>query len=95
MQQLKSGFKRKNNWNKHQSKVTIETQSQYLNYLINPNFRGVNRVFVLSIEYNAVRTAHTRYIVPTTEIKDYKIMIDGQDVLDHPIKNDLGTYDKT
>ena len=30
--QLKSGFKRKTNWNKYQSKVIIQAQNQYSNY---------------------------------------------------------------
>ena len=36
--QLKSGFKRTINWNKHQSKVLIEKQNQYFDYLIYPSF---------------------------------------------------------
>ena len=35
---LKSGFKRKINWNKYQSKVSIQTQNQYLGYLVDPSF---------------------------------------------------------
>ena len=34
LQQLKSGFKRTINWNKYQSKVTIQTPNPYLCYLI-------------------------------------------------------------
>ena len=34
LQQLKSGFKRTTNWNKYQSKVSIERQKYYLDYLI-------------------------------------------------------------
>ena len=52
LQQLKSCFKRAINWNKYQSKVTIQKLSQYLSYLIDPNFQGVNRLFVLSFENN-------------------------------------------
>ena len=32
-------------------------KKQYLDYLIGPNFRGVNRFFVLSFENNAHRTS--------------------------------------
>ena len=39
--------------NEYQSKVTIERQNQYLDYSIDPNFVGVNRLFVLSFENNA------------------------------------------
>ena len=38
LQQLKSGFKKTVNWNKYQSKVTMQVQNQYLSYLIDPSF---------------------------------------------------------
>ena len=50
LQQLKSGFKRTINWNKYESSVKTFAQNRYLNYLINPSFQGVNRLFVLSFE---------------------------------------------
>ena len=50
IQQLKSGFKRTINWNKYESSVKTFAQNRYLNYLINPSFQGVNRLFVLSFE---------------------------------------------
>ena len=34
LQQIKSGFKRTINWNKHQSKISTERQNQYLVWLI-------------------------------------------------------------
>ena len=40
LQQLKSGFIRKIDWNKGQSKITIQAQNWYLDYLIDP---GVNK----------------------------------------------------
>ena len=48
-------------------------QNQYLDYLIDPSFQGVNRLSVLSYEDNAVRTGHTGYFLPTPEIKDYGV----------------------
>ena len=48
LQQLKSGFKRALNWNKYEPKVTVQEQNRYLDFLINPSFQGVNRLFVLS-----------------------------------------------
>ena len=47
LQQLKPGFKTTNNWNKYQSKISTETQNQYLDFLTDPSFQGVNRLFVL------------------------------------------------
>ena len=34
-----------------------------------------------------------RYFLPTVEIKDNNIMIDGQTFFDQPVKNNLRTYD--
>ena len=49
LQQLESGFKRTINWNKYQSKVTIERQNKYLYCLIDSIFQGVKRHFVYII----------------------------------------------
>ena len=38
LQQLKSGFFKKINWNKYQSKVTIQEPNPYLDYLIDSSF---------------------------------------------------------
>ena len=46
LQDLKSGFKRTINWKKYQSKVTMHEQNRYLDYLIDPSFQGVNRLFL-------------------------------------------------
>ena len=50
LEQLKSGFKRTVKWNKYRSQVTIQSNNDNLNYLINPTFTNVNRLFVLSFE---------------------------------------------
>ena len=46
LRQLEPRFKRRINWNNYQSKVSMARPSQYLDYLIDPNFQGVNRLFV-------------------------------------------------
>ena len=78
LQQLKLGFKKIINWNKYQSKVAIQALNSYLDYLTDPSFQGVNRLFVLSLENTTDRTVRTQYYLPTVEIKDYNVMIDGQ-----------------
>ena len=77
MKQLESGFKRSVNWNKHQSKLTQQAQTRYLDSLIDPSFQGVNKLFVLSFEYEEDRKVHTGYYLPKVEKKDYN-MIDGK-----------------
>ena len=91
-QQLKSCFKRVINWNKYLSKPELLAQNPNLNHLVEPSFQGVNRLFVLAFENDNHRTSDERYYLPTVEIKDYNIMINGENVFDQPIKNRGVTY---
>ena len=70
-----------------------ERRHNYLDYLILPNFQGANRVFVLSYEDIAHQTSYKMHFLPTVEIKDYNVMIDGRKCFDQPVKNDLRTYE--
>ena len=89
---MKSGFKRTINWNKYQSKVTIQAQNHYLDYLINSSFQGVCGVFVSSYENIRQETGCKWYFFSTVETKDCNVMIDGRNFFDQPMKNDR-TYD--
>ena len=50
LEQLKAGFKRIIKWNKYRSEMTKQTKTNNLNYLIDPTFSKVNRLFVLSFK---------------------------------------------
>ena len=65
----------------------------YLDYLTDRSFQGVNRLLVLSFKNTTDRTVHTKYYLPTVEIKDYNVMIDEQNFFDQTVKNNLRTYD--
>ena len=93
LQQLKSGFKRVINWNKYLSKPELLAGNPNLNHLVEPSFQGVNRLFVLAFENDDDRTSDDRYYLPTVEIKDYNIVINGENFFDQPIKNNKITYD--
>ena len=93
LQQLKSGFKRVINWNKYLSKPELLAQNPNLSHLVEPSFQGVNRLFVLAFENDNQRTSYERYYIPTVEIKDYNIMINGENFFDQPIKNNKVTYE--
>ena len=58
LQQLKSGFRRTINWNKYQSSIKTSAQSRCFNYLVDPSFQGINRLFVLPFENKNDRTSH-------------------------------------
>ena len=54
LEQLKAGFERTIKRNKYRSQMTVEPQNNNLNYLIDPTFTNVNRLFVLSFERNII-----------------------------------------
>ena len=91
--QLKSGFKRKISWNKYLAKPELLARNQNLNYLIEPSFQGVNRLFVLAFEDDAQRTSNKRFCIPNIEIKNYNVMTDGKNFFDQPIKDSKVTYE--
>ena len=93
LQQLKSGFKKTISWNKYESSIKTFAQNRYLNYLVNPSFQGVNRLFVLPFEKENGRTLHSTYYLPKVEIKDYNVMIDGRNFFDQPVNSLSKTYE--
>ena len=90
---LNSGSKRTINWNKYHPKVSTERQNQYLDFLVDPSFQGVNRLFVLPFENKGDRKAHTGYYLPNVEIKGHNVLIDGKNFFDQPVKSSMTTYD--
>ena len=94
LEQLKSGFKRTIKWNKYRSEMTNQTKNNNLNYLIDPTFTKVNRLFVLSFENENDRTSFSKYYVPNVQIKDFNVLIDGKSFFDIPIKNGEETYEQ-
>ena len=76
--QLKSGFNKIINWNKYLTKPELLRRNPNLNYLVEPSFQGVNRLFVLAFENDTQKTSSKRYDLPNVEIKNYNVMIDGK-----------------
>ena len=62
--------------------MTNQTKNSNLNYLIDPTFTKVNRLFVLSFENENDRTSFSKYYVPNVQKK----------IFDMPIKNDEERY---
>ena len=92
LEQLKSVFKRIINWNKFQSKL-LTIFNQYLDYLLDPGFQGVNTIFVLSVDDEAQRTSYKRCYLQTVEIKNYNVITDEQNFFDLPVRNNFIAYD--
>ena len=102
LEQLKAGFKRTIKWNKYRSQTTIQPQNNNLNYLVDPAFTNVNRLFVLSFQSIAgennttkdYRDSFLHYYVPNAKIKDFNVLIDGKIFFDLPVKNEEEAYEK-
>ena len=78
LKQIQSSFKRTINWNKYRAKTANQVQNRYLE-------------FVLSFKNDDDRESHKQHYLPTVEIKDYNVMINGRNFFDQPVKNDLKT----
>ena len=83
------------------SQMSVQSNNNNLNYLIDPTFTNVNRIFVLSLERieednikKDYRDSFSHYYVPNMQIKDFSVLIDGKSFFDLPIKNEEETYEK-
>ena len=82
--------------------MTVQPQNNNLNYLIDPTFTNVNRLFVLSFQRIAgennttkdYRDSFSHYYVPNVRIKDFNVLIDGKSFFDLPVKNEEEAYEK-
>ena len=50
LENIKQGFKRTIFWNKYRSEITTQPKNNSLDYLIDPTFRNINRLFELSFK---------------------------------------------
>ena len=58
--------------------MTNQTKTNTLNYLIDPTFNKVNRLFVLSFKNKDDRTSYLKYYTPNADIKDFNELISGK-----------------
>ena len=93
LEQLKTGFKRTIKLNKYRSKVSNQTKNNNLNYLVDPTFTNVNRLFVLSFENETDITSFPKYYAPKDETKNFNVLIDGKQFFEIPIKNKDEAYE--
>ena len=93
LKKLESAFKRTINWNKYRTELKTLPQNRYLNYLTDSSFQRVNRLIVLPFENETDREVHTKYYLPTVEMKAYNVIVDGRNFFDQPIKIGFKAYD--
>ena len=61
--------------------------------MVEPSFQGVNRLLVLAFENDTQRTSHKGSYFPNVEIKNYNVMINGENFFNQPIKDNKVTYE--
>ena len=91
-EELKTGISIDFTWSKYKSQVINQAATKNLNYLIDPTFNNVNRLFVLPFQNEEDRSSYSKYYTPTVEIKDYNVSIDQQPFYEIPIKNKEEAY---
>ena len=92
-EELKTGITIDFTWSKYRSQIIYQTATNNLNYLIDPTFSNVNRLFVLAFPNEEDRSSYFKYYIPTVEIKDYNVILDGQtSFYEVPIRNKKETY---
>ena len=74
--------------------MSKQTKTNNLNYLIDPTFNKVNRLFVLSFENEEDRTSFSKYYTPKVEVKDFDVLIDRKGFFDALVKNKEEAYEK-
>ena len=73
--------------------MSNQTKNNSLNYLIDPTFTNVNRLFVLTFEHEADRTSFSKYYLPKVGIKDFIVLNDGKPFFEVPVKNKEEAYE--
>ena len=71
--------------------MSIQQQNNNLNYLIDPTFTNVNRLFVLSFPRNNntdSRYSFSNYYVPKVKVNDFNVLIDRKSFFHLSVKND-------
>ena len=97
LENIKQVFKRTISWNKCRSEITTQPKNNNLDYLIDPTFRNINRLFVLSFkngDNGPTRKSFDKYFMPLVEIKDFNTLIDNKPFFDQPEKNKQEAHEK-
>ena len=73
LENIKQGFTRTISWNKQRCEITIQPKNNNLDYLIDPTFININRLFVLLTNK---RLSFNKCYVQLVEIKNFNALID-------------------
>ena len=66
--------------------MTNHDKTDNLNYIVDPTFCKVSRLFVLSFKNKGDRRSYFRYYTTSVEIKDFNVVIVGKIFFNFSIK---------
>ena len=84
LKNIKQEFKGTISWNKYRSEITTQTKSNNLDYLIDPTFGNIYRLFVLSFKNgndDPTKNYFDEYYMPLVKIKDFNALINNKPFL--------------
>ena len=94
IEQQNKRFQRSIYWNEYKTKeINEDADANVFKYInLDPSFQGVNRLFVMA--YNRAngqptRNGQQKYYLPRIDLEKYNVIIDGRNVYDNPIENDI------
>ena len=73
--------------------MSNQAQNNNLNYLIDPTFTNVNRLFGLSFKNDDDKNSFSNYYVPKVEVKDFNVLTDAKPFFEIPVKNKEEAYE--
>ena len=97
LENIKLGFKRTVSWNKYRSEITTQPKNNNLDYLIDPTFRNINRLFVLLFKNShndPKRYSFDKYCMQLVKIRDFNALINNKPFFDQPVKSKQEAYEK-
>ena len=77
---IKQEFKITISWNKYGSEITTQLKNNNLCYMVDPTFRNINRLLVLSSknsDNNLSKDSFDKYYVPLVEVKEIEMSRKG------------------
>ena len=84
LENIKQVFKRTISWKKYRSEIPTQPKSNNLDYLIDPKFININRLFVIFFkngDNDPTRYSFNKNYMPLVEIKDFNALIDNKPFL--------------
>ena len=99
---LEEGFKRLVCWNEYQTRIETKDldNNNFTIFSLDESFQGVRKLFVLAFDdtdngaKKVERKSHTKCFLPRVDITKYNIVIDGKNLYDQSINDQIKKYDE-